>query len=359
MLLNRVVDLYERWGKPDQAESYRQLLPVPSVAWLRELGPLPVEGHVGGAFSATVGGRSLWVFWGREPGMDPTHDMHGSSVAAVWTEDPSPLHMEWRSVERFLPLTPEEIEHNRAHNAENCVEDCGSHWDLDPGAVATDPESGKVFVFYSKKFYPKPGLCGNECRVGTSVAVLSGSDETPSRPVVGPGGRYPTLLFGAGEPHWGSGALVRDGYLYAYAFTKEELTCLLTRVETSKVLDRTAWRFYAGPRGWSADWQDAQHVIGGASALTVHWNEYLRKYLAVHNAPLENNLVMRIADRPEGPWSDPVAIIEEEEPESWWNYYGLGHAHLAREGGRIETVSYFRPGTFFDGTVRLVEVAFR
>ena len=64
MLLNRVVDLYERWGKPDRAQTYRQLLAVPSVAWFRELGPLPVGGHVGGAFSVAIGDRSLWVFRG-------------------------------------------------------------------------------------------------------------------------------------------------------------------------------------------------------------------------------------------------------------------------------------------------------
>ena len=69
--------------------------------------------------------------------------------------------------------------------------------------------------------------------------------------------------------------------------------------------------------------------------------------------------MLRVANRPEGPWSEPVAIIEEEAPDDWWNSYGLGHAHLAREGGRIETVSYFRPGHFFNGQVRLVEIAFR
>lgn len=38
-------------------------------------------------------------------------------------------------------------------------------------------------------------------------------------------------------------------------------------------------------------------------------------------------------------------------------YSGLGHAEYAREGGRIEIVSYYRSTAPWQGEVRLVELA--
>ena len=169
--------------------------------------------------------------------------------------------------------------------------------------------------------------------------------------------------FGADEPAWDSGALIDGGHLYAYSCGRAS-PCLLARVETSRALDRAAWRFYAGPRGWSADWREGLRVLDASGSMSVHWNAYLGKFLAVHDTPLGNDVAMRLADRPEGPWSEPVVIIEgasPDRPDPVWrrNSFAVGHAHLAREGGRIETVGYFHPRGPFGGEVRFVEVAFR
>ncbi|WP_233561362.1 hypothetical protein [Sorangium cellulosum] len=42
-------------------------------------------------------------------------------------------------------------------------------------------------------------------------------------------------------------------------------------------------------------------------------------------------------------------------PEAW-PYAGLGHAELAREGGRVEYVTYFRETGLLEGEIRLVEL---
>jgi hypothetical protein len=44
--------------------------------------------------------------------------------------------------------------------------------------------------------------------------------------------------------------------------------------------------------------------MDAAPALSVHWNEYLAKYLAVYSNQLANTISIRTADQPEGPWQD-------------------------------------------------------
>ncbi|MPN01524.1 hypothetical protein SDC9_148733 [bioreactor metagenome] len=64
---------------------------------------------------------------------------------------------------------------------------------------------------------------------------------------------------------------------------------------------RSQWEFYAGDNRWSKLTQDAVPLFDGAPMLSVHWNEYLGKYLAFYTVPLADRVVCRTADRPEGP----------------------------------------------------------
>ena len=46
---------------------------------------------------------------------------------------------------------------------------------------------------------------------------------------------------------------------------------------------------------------------GNVSEMSVQYNDYLNKYVVLY-ANGSNNVVLRTADTPEGPWSDPVTI---------------------------------------------------
>ncbi|MGV1088348.1 MAG: DUF4185 domain-containing protein [Mycobacterium sp.] len=46
---------------------------------------------------------------------------------------------------------------------------------------------------------------------------------------------------------------------------------------------------------------------GNVSEMSVQYNEYLGKYVTLYGNGL-NNVILRTADTPEGPWSDPVTI---------------------------------------------------
>ncbi len=353
MLLNRIVDLYERWGKTEDAENYRKLLSGPSVTQFLELDRLDVRGHHGGAFSAELDGRSVWVFRGTESGYHVP--IQGTMVAALWTDarDVSPSRFPKAArPARLLPWTAEELDYNLGHG-EGCLEDCGSHWSLEPGPVVADPDSGRAFVFYEKRFSVKAGPF-DEDSVGTSIAVLEEPGMPARRPVIRPGAKHPTLLFGPEEPRWGNAALIGNGFLYAYGcrFETQPSRCLLARVEVSRVLDRAAWRFYAGQNRWILDWRRARPVLSRVPwRFSVHWNAFLGKFLAIHSA--FSSVSLRVADRPEGPWSDPIAVVEGLAPGNW---FAVGHPQLAQDGGRVEYLTYYRSTYFLGGEIRLVEV---
>jgi len=58
--------------------------------------------------------------------------------------------------------------------------------------------------------------------------------------------------------------------------------------------------------GWFAGLTGAK-TGGNVSEMSVQYNEYLDKYVALYGNGL-NNVILRTADTPEGPWSEPVTI---------------------------------------------------
>jgi hypothetical protein len=197
---------------------------------------------------------------------------------------------------------------------------------------------------------------------GRSIAIWTDPTKRAARP---PLGRTTTELFSAEEPAWGSGTVVAGDVLYAYACQRsgQETPCRVARVSLADALDREAWRFYVGNQRWSVNWREAIPVMDGADYLTVHWNEYLGRYLAIHSVPGERTIALRTADSPEGPWSEPRLYIVGVPPpanESSHIESALGHPEFARGGGRVEYITYrCQTGPLLIGETRLVEIRFR
>jgi hypothetical protein len=106
--------------------------------------------------------------------------------------------------------------------------------------------------------------------------------------------------------------------------------------------------------------------MDGAPELTVHWNEHLGQYLAVHGVFRGWAIALRTADRPEGPWSEPRLYfggVPSPPGLNVWDTYvdsALAHPELSRDGGRIEYLTYHRgTGIFWTGETRLLEVVFK
>jgi len=353
--VNGLADLYEASGKPGDAARQRSSLPPISAGAVRAVGRVRFTPEVvrrKGGLSAWIGGRSVWVFqdtlaYGRGLTSPVRIDSSWGAVEAAASPGPpsvtAPVYDGTGAPADLIPRTS-------AEDAE--------HWTLEPGAVVWDNARNRALVFYAKR----RGEGRDSRRAGSSIAVWPGQDAPAARPVLRPGAEDPTLLFDAGEPAWGSGALVVGEWLYAYACESPKgrlnAPCLLARVPLDGALERRAWRFYA--RGsWVADWRTAAPVVDAGVLMSVGRNGYLGQYVAMYTPSLSSQIFIRTADRPEGPWSQEI-IIEGVPPTVGfpWIVSGVGHPELARDGGRIELLTYARH--FVGGSeTRAVEIEFR
>lgn len=340
---------------------------------LRKIGLIPNPPGAGGrdvGFSARFGGHSVWIFgdtffaeasadgyhW-RASTWSYTDDTDASDGLTGWVHglgrDGKPAAL--------LPHTAAEQAFNGAHNGSPCParSACGARRTPWPGALVADPLRGGALVFYSREAAEPTGEFSFRSE-GSSVATWAAPDGPAVRPAVRPDQPEPTLLFTTAEPPWveaAAAAVVADGQVYVYGCPGGSLTnpCRVARVALAAVLDRGAWRYFTGS-GWSADWRAAAPIFDGAPLFSVHFSAYLKKYVAFYLVPLGTEMAMRTADRPEGPWSEREIMGKAEAPPSSWDYALAAHPEFAREGGRIEYLSYVRPGTFLDGTVHLIEV---
>jgi len=334
-----------------------------------ELGPLRFVDSIrarDGGYSAGWHGRSVWTFgdtvletaaedgerW-RSSTWCFTRDLDAADGLADLSE---PLDARGAPGE-FVPFTPEEAAFNAEHNREE-LGDERRRYALWPGPVAVAPDGTSALVFYWKL---TAGVgAWNFASLGGSLARWNATGERPVRDEVRPGTSEPTLLFPEGDANVGQGALVAGEHLYAYGVTTRGLSwpCILARVRYADALDRDAWRFWAGAKGWVPDFREARAIMQSAPQMSVHWNAHLGRYLAIYGEPLGNALLLRTAPAPEGPWSEPLRFHEGLAPvgDDAWNYCGLGHAELQQEDGCIEYVTYFRTTGFLQGEIRLLRL---
>jgi hypothetical protein len=306
-----------------------------------------------------LGGRSVWIFGDGGTKRPSRWAWSEDTVAGdgLTLIDPANGADGGRDL---LPPTPGERAFNEQHSKTP-----EKRWLLKPGAIVADPERQRAIIVYTKILNEEWGDPPRRC-VGYSIAVWTHPDSAVVRPVLRPGTEYPTLLFPVDTPDFGAGALSAGGYLYLFAGSCTgffSCGCIVARATLSDVFDRSAWLFYAGDGRWTNDMNRAERVLSGVGALSVHWNEYLGKFLAVFTpSPFGCGVSIRMADRPEGPWSSARLITEGVRPAQIQkhNYGAFAHPFLAREGGRVEYVTYLRPvGRFGAWNAHLIEITFK
>jgi hypothetical protein len=350
--------------------------PAPPIAApaVREVGLVPsppgTSGRDGG-YSARFAGHSVWIFgdtffadaaadgyhW-RASTWSHTDDGDASDGLGGWTHalgaDGKPLAL--------LPHTAAEQSFDDAHNGDPCPagSDCGARHTAWPGAFVVDPRSGSALVFYTKEETEPSGPFAFH-GAGASIATWASPAQPAQRPSVRPDLPDLTVLFPVDEPPWGAAALVDGDQVYAYACPGGGLQspCRLARAPLGSALDRTAWRFFAGA-AWLADWHAAVAIFDGAPIMSVHFSPYLGRFVAFYMVPLGSRMALRTAPRPEGPWSTELQLADGQPAlDGSWDYGLLAHPELARDGGRVEYLSYFQPGKFLDGVIHLVELTYR
>ena len=332
-------------------------LPEVRIETATDLGVVtPPRGILGrdGGYSVRYGDTSFWIYGdtlirgrqGQEPGL--------ISNSWSWTEDlcaadgiDGMAHAldDAKSPMPIFPLTDDEQAFNRAHQPARCTQEpCGTRWALWPGALVADPARGRLLAFYEKVLV---GSKPFDFQIaGHAVAVWSDIRNPVHRPVFREGEKDSSLMFAAGEPGFGSGALTIDEMLFAFGCDREgmEKPCRLARVPLKTVLERKTWRFYSGPNAWTADIEKSTTVFSGNDILSVSYNGYLRRFLAVYARPMGRSVMVRTAPAPRGPWSAPAVAFEAKPPasETGWIYDALEHPEYAEEEGRRIFITYSR-----------------
>ncbi len=336
-----------------------------------ELGPLDFMEAVtarDGGFSVGWRGRSVWAFGDTilsVAGEDGTSWRSSTSCSTAdldaadgisGMEDPVDS---LGAPREFLPFTDAEESFNVAHRGEDCPagDDCGARYALWPGPIVVMPDDSAIVLY--TKLMARPGAF-NFSVLGCGIATWPDPDQPVARPAGGTA-EDPTMLTGAQEPCMTAAGIVHDGYLYAYAVLDAWMShpCIVGRAPVADIMDRDAWRFFAGGDDWVADWKDAKTVLEGSTMMSIHYNAHLGRFVAIHNAIVSGDVQINVADNPWGPWSTPTVMFTGLDPtlEDSWDYSGLGHSEFAQDGGKIEYVTYYRPGDW-TGETRLVKVDF-
>jgi hypothetical protein len=325
-----------------------------AVATVEDMGPLSapatVLGRDGGS-SALVEGKLLWAF-GDTFVNAKTED--GSSVrssTAAWSDPQSPLALSEPLDAKglpaqFIPYTADEA----ADNARDVL----NGWALWPGRILHSL-GGRTLVLY-QRIRRSNGSGFNSQGIG--IARVAPGTTTATRD--------PEMLFTPPEPLFGSGGtLVEDRYVYLYECSIIgflNMGCKVARAERAKADQKSAYLFYDG-KNWVSDIAAAQVVMEHSSAgVSVSWNAYLGRYLAVHSEILSNRIQLRTAAAPEGPWSEPVTIessatgILPATGQGATNYLAQEHLELSSTDGKTIVVGYSRPTAPFRGEIRLARV---
>ena len=309
--LERLIALFDRRNLPVKAAEYRKLRPAMALADVWDIGPVRLPAVYAGRenhLSTVLDQGATWLLW--DDSGAGAGRMDGASLSSG-----QPSIVESQN----LPVPFASLR-----------------------SIVADPVRHRALVFHSR--YPSISLSA------------------------WPEGQESALVFSVNDPEWGLSAFASNDFLYTYACRKIEASldvdCILARVPLERALNRSAWTYYVSPGSWSSNLTDAKPAItlDGSGQFSVQWSPYLKKYIAICSAALGHTIRIRLADRPEGPWTrDPVFEIEGLAPAVGirfpWIGPSAGHPELARENGRVEYLTYSR-ATPSGSEIRVVRIQF-
>jgi hypothetical protein len=310
------------------------------------------------AYSAVFQGYSVWLYG--DTGLQKNDASGRNFISNSWSYTsnfdgpPTAAQFEERldsvgSPTMVLQETSDEYSYDIGNYWNNCSSstdpNCGARWGIWPSTMVTDPATGYGLVFYMLEWIDPHG---NFTEQGTSVAIWKSFDQLPQRPAFNPVivSGHPDLMFSSTETGFGSAAVISNGTLYVYGCHHNDgrdKSCQVARVSPGSVQDKTAWIYYAGSGVWASDENAAVPVFTGLDIMSVAWNNYLQRYVAVYNQLTTQNVVMRTAPAPEGPWSDELVLFQSllNSDGSGGNAYDAqAHSEFDAHGGQTIYVTY-------------------
>jgi len=327
-----------------------------------------------GNYSTTINGVSYWAFDDTalsKPNASGQNFIDNSLSVATSLDASTGITLNKDQVdssgvpERFIPFTAGEVNFDTTHNSSHCTAaaHCGASLALWPGPIVYDSASKTVIVPFGE--IVRGGGISGFPSVGAGLStgtVLANGYLSMTRPVQNPAGANPTLMWGAHEQAFTDEAFIQNRYYYAYGgkgvfVTTEEL---LARVPIAQLLQKSAWTYYAGNGVWSGNVADAVDVFdGGAAGSSVFYDAYLGEWVAIYSGNFTNSVYYRVANAPEGPWSDQALLFTGLAGyQGNADYAAHAHPEFSPDGGMTIYVDYVQSTGAFGQALPLVRVVF-
>lgn len=323
-------------------------LSVKSVQEVGEVGKPPNVTTRDGGISVKLGNTLVWIFNDTLFNPKSSDGQNARSNTAAFANLATPLAVE-ESLDaagapyQFIELKQDEKNYNLQKNK---GDDRYALWPM--SAVNISDDEALIFLLSLKV---QPGYLNYDLQ-GVNIASMKKS-ATDANIIAENVFKKPEELFVR--------SALKDGqYIYLYSCDKTKFGCEITRVPQDKVTQRSAYTFWNGKK-WVSDINAAKKVIDASSSgFSVAWNNYLNQFVAVYSKPFANEVLVRTASRPEGPWSSQKTLFTGLTPtEQSFDYAAQQHPALFKENGKKMYISYYRPLGPFTGELRLVEVSLK
>ena len=347
--------------------------PLPLVQSVTPLGLVlqnPAINARDNAQSALFRGKSIWTFGDTSMSVPGTRNTFWDDNSLSWTTDldaSGGIALEHDLVDssgaprEFLPLTQAEARYNYAHDKAHCTaRPCGAEVALWAQQVVPDEARNRLLLFYLEiqRVNGQPDWK----TLGAGIALMT-PDGKVTRPIQNPGAKNPQLLWDNAEGGYIWGSVVVADTLYSYQCVPNwvVMDCNVGRVPLANALDKSQWRYYAADGSWSANEADAATVFqGGAAGNSVFYNAWLGTYMAIYAQPFSDDIMIRVADNPWGPWSE-AALLFTGEPG--WNgsndYAAFAHPEFSTGNGQVQYITYVHTTGLLQQELRLTKVVFQ
>jgi hypothetical protein len=156
------------------------------------------------------------------------------------------------------------------------------------------------------------------------------------------------VLLPGEEPQFAA-LLVHEGAAWAYrcapggASGEGYFPCVLGRAPEAELADPAAYRYFVAGQGFAGTLAEATLVVEGAPDFTVHWNARLGAFLMLYVEPFSQEIRIRTAPAPEGPFSEPTLLwtcrLPATDPQAFC-YGAKQHPQLGSPDGSRLVLSY-------------------
>jgi hypothetical protein len=172
------------------------------------------------------------------------------------------------------------------------------------------------------------------------------------------------LWWDAKQPRFASAMYQEDDWIYCCGVIqddKQTQNCYMARVKADQIENRTQYTYLSSTKPeWDANLDKAIPIFTGMpNELSLSYNNYLERYLAVHSVGLTGITVGLTAPHPWGPWSEAVDLWKvstkhnNPRPYPKMIYAGKEHVELAKDNGRTIYMTYIEFEEYFPHLIEI------